>query len=146
MPLKFTTGGKTYTAASLTRPSIRDFMNLAKITEALGEKLTSADVFRIEAEIEACQSAEERTARADFLTFLGLIVWATLIDEGEPDPYNRAIDISLDDLVFFYEDEPVAADPSKARTRAASARAVKRPAAKRASARTTSRAKSSPAS
>jgi len=143
MPLKFTTGGRTYTAATLTRPSIRDFMNLAKVTEELGAKLTNVDVFRIEAEIEACKSAKERTDHPDFLTFLGLVVWATLIGEGDPDPYNRAIDISLDDLIFFYDAEPVpSVDPSKARTRAATARATKRPAAKRAKAKTTSRARS----
>jgi len=144
MPLKFTTAGRTYTAAALTRPTIRDFMNLAKTTEALGQRLTSGDVFRIEVEIEACTSAKERTDHPDFLTFLSLIVWATLIEEGDPDPYNRAIDTRLDDLDFFYDAEPVpSVDPSKARTRAASARAAKRPAAaKRAKAKTTSKARS----
>ena len=70
MPLKFTTGGKTYTAASLTRPSIRDFMNLAKSTEAMGRKVTSVDVFRIETEIESCKSAKERTNHPDFLDYI----------------------------------------------------------------------------
>ena len=143
MPLKFTTAGKTYTAASLTRPSIRDFMNLAKSTEAMGRKVTSVDVFRIETEIESCKSAKERTNHPDFLDYISLIVWATLIEEGDPDPYNRAIDTSLDDLDFFYEEEPVVPDPSKARTRAASARATKRPSAAKRPARTTSRARSS---
>lgn len=124
MPLKFTTAGKTYTAAALTRPSIRDFLNLAKQSEAIGRKLTSGDVFRIEQEINACGSATERTEHPDFLMFLALVVWATLIEAGEPDPFERAIDTSLDDLEFFYVDEPAAAvDPSKARTPAASARA-----------------------
>jgi hypothetical protein len=142
MPLKFTTGGKTYTASALTRPSIRDFLNLQKSTEAMGQKLSSGDVFRIEAEIESCESAKERTDHPEFLMFLALIVWATLIEAGEPDPFSRAIDTSLDDLDFFYEDEPVVEDPSKARTRAASARAAKRPAAKRSPVKTTSRARS----
>jgi hypothetical protein len=142
MGLKFTTGGKTYTAAALTRPSIRDFLNLEKSTEAISRKLTSADVFRIEAEIEACKTAEERTNHPDFLMFLGLIVWATLIEAGVPDPFDKAIDTSLDDLDFFYEAEPVVVDPSKARTRAGSSRATKRQAVVKASAKTTSKARS----
>lgn len=146
MPLKFTTGGKTYTAAALTRPTIRNFMALAVVTQAAGRRLSSADVFRIEAEVEACQSAAERTNHPDFMTFLALIVWATLAEQGVPDPYDRAIDTRLDDLDFFYDAEPVVVDPSKARTRAASARAVKRPAATKSAAKKTSKQRSSPAS
>ena len=142
MPLKFTTGGKTYTASALTRPTIRDFMDLAVVTKAAGRCLSSADVFRIEGEVEACQSAAERTTHPDFMTFLALIVWATLAEQGVPDPYNRAIDTRLDDLDFFY-DEPEPEVPSKARTRAASARAAKRPAVSRSAAKKTSNRRSS---
>ena len=136
--MKFRTGGKTYTAAALTRPSIRDYMNLAKVTEEMGRKLTSADVFRIEQEIADCKTAKDRAAHPDLLTFLSLIVWATMIEAGEPDPYERAIDTRLDDLEFIPdpEDHKVSADPRTAPARVASARAGRQPAAKRAAAKT----------
>lgn len=128
MPLKFTTGGKTYTAAALTRPSIRDYLKLAVQTEELGKKFTSAQVFDLEQTIAACKSATERTDHPDFLFFLAVILWATLIENGEPDPFNKAIDTRLDDLNFFYEGE-VEADPSKPRAARVSVRGAKRPVA-----------------
>ena len=146
--MKFRTGGKTYTAAALTRPSIRDYMKLAISTEALGHKLTSADVFRIEQEIADCKTDKERAEHPDLLMFLALVVWATLIEAGEPDPFNRAMDTRLDDLDFIVDpaDHQVASDPFKARTRAASARAAKRPAAAKRAAAKTLRTQSTPAS
>lgn len=135
--MKFRTGGKTYTAAALTRPSIRDYMSLAKVTEEMGRKLTSADVFRIEQEIMDCKTAKDRAAHPDLLTFLSLVVWATMIEAGQPDPYERAIDTRLDELEFIPdpEDHKASADPQKAPARVASARVAGRPAAKRAAVR-----------
>ena len=143
--MKFRTGGKTYTAAALTRPSIRDYLDLTKATEAMGQKLTSADVFRIEQEISDCKTEKDRAAHPDLLMFLALIVWATLIEAGESDPFIKAIDTRLDDLDFIPEpqDHQVAADPSKAPARVASARAAKRPVAKRSPAKKTSKVRSS---
>ena len=146
--MKFRTGGKTYTAAALTRPSIRDYLNLSKATEEMGNRLTSADVFRIEQEISDCKSDKERAAHPDLLMFLALVVWATLIEAGEPDPFERAIDTRLDDLDFIPdpEDHKKPTDPRKARTRAASARAAKRPAAAKRAAAKTSKPRSTLAS
>jgi hypothetical protein len=147
--LKFRTGGKTYTAASLNRPSIRDYINLAKATEELGRRFTSGQVFDLEKEIEGCGSAKERTDHPDFLFFLALIVWATLVEAGESDPFNKAIDKRLDDLDFFYEPAPeplVAADPHLPRAARASARGARRPAAAKAPRARTSRTRSTPGS
>jgi len=144
--MRFKTGGKTYTAAALTRPSIRDYLNLTKATEEMGQKLTSADVFRIEQEIADCKTEKERAAHPDLLMFLALVVWATLIEAGEPDPFTKAIDTRLDDLDFLPDPEDhQSADPRKAPARVASARAAKRPAAKRPAVKT-SRTQSTPAS
>ena len=135
--MKFRTGGKTYTAAALTRPTIRDYMNLAVSTEAAGRRLNSSDVFRIEQEITDCKSAKERALHPELLTFLSLVVWATMVEAGEPDPYERAIDVRLDDLDFIPDPEDHhKADPRKAPARVASARAGRQPAAKRAAAKT----------
>lgn len=136
--MKFKTGGKTYTAAALTRPSIRDYLNLARITEDMGRKWTSADVFNLEVEIQACKDDKERAAHPDLLMFLAFIVWATMIEAGDPDPYLTAIDTRLDDLDFIPdpEDHKAAADPSKPRPVRASARGVRRPLDREPSAKT----------
>lgn len=127
--MKFKTGGKTYTASALTRPSIRDYLTLARETEDLGRKWTSADVFALEQEIAACKTDAERAANPDLLMFLAFIVWATMIEAGDPDPFARAIDTRLDDLDFLPDpaDHKVASDPSKPRAARASARGARRP-------------------
>lgn len=145
--LKFTTAGKTYTAASLQRPTIRAYLQLAAQTQELGRKWTYAQVSDLEDEIDACKTAKERTDHPDFLTFLAFIVWATLLEEGVSQPYDKALDTHLDDLAFFYDPAPpvVPVDPSKPRAARATARGSRRPTDRKPAAKT-SRTRSTPAS
>lgn len=141
--MRFRIHGKTYTAAALTRPTIRDYLDLARQSEALGRKITSADAFALEQEIANAKTEAERAAHPDLLLFTALVIWATLIEAGEPDPFERAIDLRIEDLDLLDEpqDHQKSKDPTRAR--AGSARAVRSPAGAASSAKRTSRKRSS---
>lgn len=125
--MRFRIGKQIYTAASLTKPSIKDFLKLENETAALGRRMTSSGVIALAQEIGELKTDKERSEHPDMLLMLALTMWATLAVAGEPDAWDRAISVSMDDLEFLDdpEDHKPAADPQKARAR--SARAAKRP-------------------
>jgi hypothetical protein len=141
--MKFRIGTKVYTSVSLMKPSIRDYLKLAAETEALGKRWTQTEVFALEQEIGSLKSEEEAGKHPEMLFFVALILWATFAVQGEPDPFGKAVDVSLEDLQFLQDpaDRKAAKNPTKARTgRAGSVRAVNSRAAKpRSPAKTSSR-------
>ena len=141
--MRFKIREKVYDAATLGRPEIRDYLRLAVETEALGRRLGPVEVEAIAASIHDCKTDKDRSAHPDMLWFIALNVWASMChatnearnagEAVEHSSFEDAIGVSLDDLTFLADPEDhKPADPSKARTRAATARASKRPAAKRA--------------
>jgi hypothetical protein len=148
--VKFKIGGKTYTSVTLTKPSIMDYIKLGNQTAALGQRWTDVDVRNLATRIAECKTDKERMEHPEMLMFIGLLQWAGLAVDGDPDPFEHGFGVSLDDLEFIAEPEDLKKpadrkDPSKPRARAGSVRGGRTPAAKRAAAKT-SRTASTPGS
>jgi hypothetical protein len=149
--MKFKLGEKTYTSVTLTKPSIMDYIKLGNQTAALGQRWTDVDVRNLANRIAECKTNKERMDHPEMLMFIGLLQWAALAVDGDPDPFEKGFGVSLEDLEFIPEPGDDAKgpqdhkDPSKPRAPRASVRGAKRPVAKRAAAKT-SKTRSTPAS
>ena len=129
--MKFKIGTKVYTAVSFLKPTIRDYLKLGNETEAMGRRWTQNDVFELEQRVAAHKiDPENPRSHPEIGELIMFTLWARFAVDGDPDPFDKAIDVSMEDFEFVVEpqDHKEAADPTTAR--ADSVRAVKRPAAK----------------
>lgn len=130
--MRFKIRDKVYVAPSLLKPTIRDYLRLANETEAIGRRWTQNDVFALEDAVTSFKGTKEQPVHPEMGQYIAFIMWAAFAVAGDPNPYDKAIDVSMEDFEFVREpeDHQEAETPTKARTKAGTARAAKRRVAK----------------
>lgn len=128
-------GDKTYTAAALDRISLRNLIRLEAETIELGRPMRWSEL-RALADRLSDLPADEIELDDDFPWFLGMLIWAARLEDGEQITFSDAVDFPMGDLDIVPDpgDEVSEPRPPKARP-ADSGRAVaRRPADRKAKA------------
>lgn len=127
--MKFILEGRTYEAAAIDRLTLGDLIRLERETADMGRPMKWSELRAIIEHFE-----EEFTLDKDFDIeaddqfpwFLGMMIWATRRNAGEPVTFGEATEIRLGDIEVL-EDEPSVKQPQDRKRKAADAKDPRRP-------------------
>lgn len=100
--MKFRIGKKTYSAQSVDRLSLRQWIRIEQETTELGIPMKYGEIRRLVDRISSMGNEAEYDDH--FMFFVGVVVWASRYDAGEKEiTFSDAVDFPLGDLEIFPE-------------------------------------------
>jgi len=118
--MKFAIAGKVYDVVDVKQLSMKDMLLFEQQTEAMGRRLTWADVTRWRNELEALPDDKARGEHPDSLWLTAVSVWAARRASGEDVTFEQAVDFPAADIKFIAT--PADRKPKKAAAGKAPAR------------------------
>ena len=125
---RFRIGSREYHTATADRLTLKHWLTIEQHTGELGRPMTYQDVRAIIDRMEQYATEEEGSKDPDFFWFVGLMVWASRVDSGEPDiTLAEAVDFPMGELEWLPDtsDHQAKKGPQKPRSGKGSGRGAK---------------------